>query len=282
MGRRGGPGAIDQRPAEDGQRGSATGHRRPGPPRPSSWTVPAGLLYDTALRAGPLELSTLRARYRGDCATLPVHRWLAVADAVDREALSRFSRALPRAADVLDLGCGPGRHTAELHLRGVRALGIDASAVAVALAQRRGAPALRADALGPLPGGSHGWDGLLLLDGNVGIGGDPLPLLCRVRELLRPTGRVLVELDPRDATDAGPARLGLGRATSSPFPWARLGGSCVSDVARCADLSVQDRWTRAGRAFAVLVLRAGGEAPQTARSWYPSTTAPRPTGRRAP
>ena len=209
-------------------------------------------LYDTALSTAAGPGVVLQARYRGRTATLPVHRWLADADAVDRAALCRWSRLLPRGADVLDLGCGPGRHTAELHRRDVRALGVDASAVAVHLAQRRGAPALRADALGPLPGAHHGWDGVLLLDGNVGIGGDPVLLLCRVRDLLRPTGRVLVELDPQGTTDQGPARLRLGTTTSAPFPWARLGAGALSDAASWADLVVQERWSCGGRLFAVL------------------------------
>ena len=111
---------------------------------------------------------------------------------------------------------------------------------------------VEADALGPLPGAHHGWDGVLVLDGNVGIGGDPLLLLCRVRDLLRPTGVLLLELDPQDVTDRGPARLCAGPVSSSPFPWARLGAGGLPAVARCSDPAVLDTWSSAGRSFALL------------------------------
>jgi hypothetical protein len=35
----------------------------------------------------------------------------------------------------------------------------------------------------------------VLLDGNIGIGGDPVLLLCRVRDLLAPHGKVLIAPD---------------------------------------------------------------------------------------
>ena len=43
------------------------------------------------------------------------------------------------------------------------------------------------------------WRTALLLDGNVGIGGAPVALLRRTRELLAPGGAALVELDPPGA-----------------------------------------------------------------------------------
>jgi len=51
---------------------------------------------------------------------------------------------------------------------GVPALGIDQSATAVDLARRSGAPALRRDVFGPLPGAGR-WSTVLLADGNVGM-----------------------------------------------------------------------------------------------------------------
>ena len=218
----------------------------------------ATALYDQALQAvtagGPVNLGV---RYRGTWARLPVGRWCAPAEAADLAGLARLCATLPPHAEVLDLGCGPGRHTAALHQRGLRTLGVDTSPTAVALAQTRGAPAVRADALGPLPGAHHGWDGVLLLDGNIGIGGDPLLLLCRVRDLLRPAGRVLVELDPAGVTDRGDARLTSGEAAGEPFAWARLGARELAAAACCADLAVRDTWTTAGRLFALLGVLPG-------------------------
>lgn len=227
-----------------------------GPSRTSTRTAAsATALYDQALHAVAVGApADLEVRYRGLSARVPVERWCAPAGAADLAALDRLCAVLPGHGEVLDLGCGPGRHTVELHRRGLRALGVDTSPTAVALAQGRGAPALRADALGPLPGAHHGWDGVLLLDGNVGIGADPLLLLCRVRDLLRPTGLVLLELDPDGVTDRGQAQLTRGGVTGGAFAWARLGAAELAAAARCAGLAVRDTWTTPGRLFALLVV----------------------------
>ena len=89
---------------------------------------------------------------------------------------------------TIDLGCGPGRLVAHLIRRGVPALGVDLSPAAIGLARRSGAPALRRDVFGPLPGTGR-WHTVLLADGNVGLGGDPWRVLRRAAELLRQGGR---------------------------------------------------------------------------------------------
>ena len=52
-----------------------------------------------------------------------------------------FMSALPKAAQVLDLGCGPGRAAAAMQAAGHRVLGIDASAEMVQLAKAAGVDA---------------------------------------------------------------------------------------------------------------------------------------------
>ena len=47
-----------------------------------------------------------------------------------------------------------------------------------------------------MPGAGR-YAGALLLDGNIGIGGDPVALLRRVARLLAPGGAVVVEVEPR-------------------------------------------------------------------------------------
>ena len=103
------------------------------------------------------------------------------------------------------LGCGPGRHLHELSGRGVYALGVDLSAVAVDLACSGGARAMVADIFGDVPGAGS-WRTALLLDGNIGIGGDPVRLLTRLRSLLTDEGVALVELDPTGIRHAAAAR----------------------------------------------------------------------------
>jgi SAM-dependent methyltransferase len=89
---------------------------------------------------------------------------------------------------VLDLGCGPGRHTVALARRGVRSLGVDSSSAAVAAARARGAAVVHRSVFDRLPDEGR-WASALLLDGNVGIGGDPVALLRRVRSLVRADAR---------------------------------------------------------------------------------------------
>ncbi|WIM93054.1 class I SAM-dependent methyltransferase [Actinoplanes oblitus] len=157
------------------------------------------------------------------------------------------------AGATLDIGCGPGRLTAALLRLGRAALGIDVSAAAVRLARQRGATALRRDVFAPLPG--HGrWEHLLLADGNLGIGGDPAALLRRCRELLAPTGRLHVELEPPGSGSwSGVATLhDGGDGPGAPLSWARVAADDLDPLARPAGLRTVANWTEEGRWFASL------------------------------
>lgn len=179
----------------------------------------------------------------GRLVPLPVDRWAGPVTAADESMLARATGA------VLDVGCGPGRLTAALHRRGVEVLGLELLPEVPVLVRRAGAPLLIADVFAPLPGG---WRSVLLADGNLGIGGDAVRLLRRVRSLLDPDGVVLCELSPYgDVT--GPVRLeGLG-VTSSWFGWPMPGRRALPALARTAGLAVREDWECDGRAFAELV-----------------------------
>ena len=105
----------------------------------------------------------------GTAAPLAVSRWLGLADDTDEVLLSTIR------GPVLDVGCGPGRHLHELARRGVFALGVDLSPVAVDLARNRGGRAIVGSIFEELPGAGT-WQTALLLDGNIGIGGMPARL----------------------------------------------------------------------------------------------------------
>ncbi|WP_328992908.1 DUF2064 domain-containing protein [Kribbella sp. NBC_01245] len=172
-----------------------------------------------------------------------VSRWQAPADAVDRLALSRCE------GPVLDIGCGPGRIVTALAEKGIPALGVDVSAQAVLLTTERGAPALRRPVQEPLPGEGR-WGTVLLMDGNIGIGGAPAELLRRCAELVRPAGLVLVEVDPNDTLDeTAPIVLHSNGRRSRPLPWARVGSLAVLRHALAADLLATEDWRANGRAF---------------------------------
>jgi SAM-dependent methyltransferase len=201
-----------------------------------------------AVYARALETRSLVAR-AADGRRLPtcVDRWLRPAGPADERAIARAH------APVLDVGCGPGRHVAALASRGVPALGIDISAAAVRLARRRGVPALRSSIFAADVPWAGRWGGALLLDGNVGIGGDAATLLRRVGELLRGDGRMVVELEP-PGTPSGRFRVRLetGDAVSTLFPWARVAADDLGSVAREARCGVVETWEDDERHFAVL------------------------------
>ncbi|MGW5264098.1 methyltransferase domain-containing protein [Microbispora sp. NPDC004025] len=160
---------------------------------------------------------------------------------------------LARCADpTLDVGSGPGRLTVALTRRGVRALGIDVTPRAVRLTRLAGGRALCRDVFGHVPGAGR-WGTVLLADGNIGIGGDPDALLRRVRELLRPGGEVVAELDPPGAATRS-ERIRLrreGRATAW-FAWARVSVSDIGPLAGRTGFRPVEVWSEAGRWFSVL------------------------------
>lgn len=182
----------------------------------------------------------------GRLVPLPVARWNGPVSAADESMLARVR------GPVLDVGCGPGRLTAALHSRGVDVLGVELLPEVPVLAIAAGAPLLLGDVFGPVPRAGQ-WQTVLLADGNVGIGGDAVRMLRRVRALLAPRGSVLCELHPDEETAAsGRVRLeGLG-ATSAWFPWALIGRGGLAKAAAAAQLAVRDSWDEHGRQFAVL------------------------------
>lgn len=202
----------------------------------------ADLYGATLRRRGPLLLRDAA----GTARPLPLHVWLGPAGPVDERVLARAR------GPVLDVGCGPGRHVHALARRGVLAVGVDVSPVAVALARGRGATVLEASIFGRLPGAGS-WRTALLLDGNIGIGGRPEALLGRLVALLAPDGVVLVELEPPGSgVVCGRVRLEDGQATSDWFAWARVGVDAIATPAGAAGLRVAARWHDEGRWFAAL------------------------------
>lgn len=204
-----------------------------------------GHLYERAL-AG--ERCWVRHRH-GEVRSLPVERWLG-----GHRADETFDRAVLQlcVGPVIDVGCGPGRLVARLAGTGVHALGVDQSASAVELARRRGAPAVQCDIFNALPAMGL-WRTALLVDGNVGIGGDPHRLLKRVRELLSIDGHCVVEFDTRvTGIRTTPVRLESADHIGPWFRWATVGLDSADQLARDCGFEVGHICTVGGRAVASL------------------------------
>jgi SAM-dependent methyltransferase len=153
---------------------------------------------------------------------------------------------------TLDVGSGPGRLTVALAERGIPALGIDVTPYAVHIARAAGALTLLRDVFGRVPGAGR-WMTVVLADGNIGIGGDPVALLRRVSELLTPLGQALVEVQPPGtALRREQVRLQHGGQTSAWFPWAYVGVDQIAETARSAGLSPAETWSADGRWFTSL------------------------------
>jgi SAM-dependent methyltransferase len=153
---------------------------------------------------------------------------------------------------TLDVGSGPGRLTVALAERGLPALGIDVTPYAVHIARTAGALILLRDVFGRVPGTGR-WKTVLLADGNIGIGGDPVALLRRVSELLTPLGQALVELQPPGTTlRREKVRLCHAGQVSAWFPWAYVGVDQIAEIAASAGLAKADTWSADGRWFTSL------------------------------
>jgi hypothetical protein len=97
---------------------------------------------------------------------------------------------------------------------------------------------------------------VLLMDGNVGIGGDPCALLQRCERLLGPGGRVLVELEPPGTpSESVRVRLESPKGVGAWFDWAHLGVDDVGEPAAAAGLDLAEVWAGDGRWFASLLRR---------------------------
>ena len=174
----------------------------------------------------------------GDRHHLPIERWLG------GEASSHEDRAADEAllglcrGPTVDLGCGPGRFTAALADRGVPSLGIDVSATAVEMTVLRGGKAIHGDVF-EAPSRHGAWAHVLRADGNIGIGGNPLRMLARARQLLSPHGTVVAEVE---AGESGlrneQRRWETPHSVTGWFSWSRVGADAMHALAGAAGFAV--------------------------------------------
>ncbi|MER7681596.1 methyltransferase domain-containing protein [Streptomyces sp. NPDC096934] len=184
--------------------------------------------------------------------TLDVGRWWQRADVGDQSVVERC------AGQVLDIGCGAGRLVEALALRGHEVLGIDVCHSAVVATVCRGGAARRGSVFDPIPE-EGGWDSALLIDGNIGIGGDPRVLLRRIRNLVRDSGLLIVETATANVDERRRVRIYVGQKAASPvFSWAILGARALIRHAESTGWTAAEQWgtTSPERHFVALRARA--------------------------
>ncbi|MFF4321265.1 class I SAM-dependent methyltransferase [Streptomyces sp. NPDC001568] len=211
--------------------------------RPEPWN---SALYAQAIHA-PIGEVTLRDG-EGWSLPLDVARWSGGADPADQAVLERCK------GRVLDVGCGAGRLVEALTQRGHIVLGIDVSPAAVISTACRGGHAHSGSVFAPVPDEGR-WDSALLIDGNIGIGGDPRRLLRRLHDLVRPAGLLLVETSARDVDERRRVAIHVGRRPAGPiFPWATVGTQALVRHGRLSGWAPLEQWTSLSgeRHFAVL------------------------------
>lgn len=215
-----------------------------------TWSGPTASDYERALwqsLSGEAEPVTLHGE-DGLVLRLEVGQYAGHADAVDRDLLAHCT------GPTLDIGCGPGRLAAELARRGIPALGVDITPVALLLARASGATVLGRSVFDRLPAEGR-WPYALLIDGNIGISGDPAGLLDRIKALLLPAGATLiVETNPHEIDERHHLRPAASAAQSAgpAIPWATIGPSALKSLAEPLGYRVTDTWLRDGRRFVKL------------------------------
>jgi SAM-dependent methyltransferase len=211
------------------------------------------LIYRSAAAGG----SCWSRNHYGHRSELPMARWLGGPETTPQDRLAdEHVLAHCSSRPTLDLGCGPGRFTASLQQRGFPALGVDSSTAAVEMTRGRGGTAIRRDLFAALPAEGN-WEQVLLTDGNIGIGGNPVRTLKRVAELLAHGGIVIVEIESAaTALCHELLRWETEQYLGHWFPWSRVGAGSLGGIARAAGFLVTHVVDIHARVIAVLTIAA--------------------------
>ena len=215
----------------------------------------ADLIYLSAAAGGPC----WARNHHGHRRELPMARWMGGPETTPQDRLAD-EHVLGHCSSrpTLDVGCGPGRFTASLQQRGLPALGVDSSAAAVEMTRQRGGTAIRRDLFAPLPA-EGSWEQILLTDGNIGIGGNPVRTLRRAANLLANGGIVIVEIDsPATVFCFEMLRWETEQHLGHWFPWSRVGVGALGDIAHSSGFVVTHVVDFHGRVIAVLTAVSHG------------------------
>jgi ubiquinone/menaquinone biosynthesis C-methylase UbiE len=180
--------------------------------------------------------------------------------------------------DLLDVPCGFARHSVPLARAGYRVVGVDRSAALLEEARRRAGGArwpklVRAD-YRELPFGDASFDAALNLFSSLGYLGDEedTKALAEIRRVLKPGGRLVLEIMPRDLlaarfTERDWSAVGSGRLLLEQRAFDPAGG-----VAQTTQTLIETSGERESRTFAVRVYTATELAHMLRAAGFSKTT----------
>ena len=184
------------------------------------------------------------------------------ADAQEQALAAAQLSGCPDGGDLLDVPCGFGRHSVPLARAGYRVVAVDRSQALLDEARRRGGgerwPKLvRAD-YRELPLPDESFDAALNLFSSLGYLGDEddTKVLAEIRRVLRPGGRLVIEIMHRDALvlrfrDTGWHMVGEGRLLLEQRTFDPAAG-----VAQTTQTLVEPSGERDSRTFSLRVYTA--------------------------
>jgi ubiquinone/menaquinone biosynthesis C-methylase UbiE len=181
-----------------------------------------------------------------------------------RQALAAAAlAACPPGGDLLDVACGFGRHAVPLAAEGYRVVGVDRAATLLAEARRRAGegsewPRLVQADYRELPLPDASFNAALNLYTSLGYLGDEedTQVLAEVARVLRPGGRLVIELLHRDLLvrtfdESGWELVGEGRLLLEQRAFDPAGG-----VAQTTQTLIEPDGARESQTFAVRVYTA--------------------------
>jgi hypothetical protein len=127
------------------------------------------------------------------------------------------------------------------------------------MTRQRGGTAIHRDVFSLLPA-EGSWAQVLLTDGNIGIGGNPVQTLRRAASLLDHDGIVIVEIDsPATVSCYEWLRWETEVYLGHWFPWSRVGAAALGDIACAAGFRITEVIDIHTRVIAVLTAALAGD-----------------------
>ena len=169
--------------------------------------------------------------------------------------------ACPAGGDLLDVACGYGRHAIPLARAGYRVTGVDRSPTLLAEARRRagdGAPELVEADYRELPFPDESFDAALNLFTSLGFYGDEedVKALAEIGRVLRPTGRLVIEIMHRDRLVHGFHEQDWRLVGEGRLLLEQRSFDAAAGVAQTTQTLIEKTGERDSRSFAVRVYTA--------------------------